>query len=306
MATFSFSVSSTSPPPPSSSLPLKDDPSNPTTALLRPTSSSSSPCSSSSPELPPPLSSASSSSPLRLHRRRRGLRLPLLPLRHAPPAHPPPPPPQRTLARPLAKLPARRDPRLLRRVPLRVPAQGPNPNLHRLIANGTEADAGLIPVYPTLTFPNHYSIVTGSTPPTTASSTTASSTPSPASSSPWPATSRIGGSARRSGRPPPTRASAPPPSSGPDPRCTKAPGIAPLAIANTMMAPSPSSSASTPCWATSISRPMRSPCLSPSTLRTRITRATKLAPTIPRSPPRSPGLIKCWPVDRRAREKRGL
>ncbi|XP_054799189.1 uncharacterized protein LOC129303719 [Prosopis cineraria] len=35
------------------------------------------------------------------------------------------------------------------------------PNIHRLIANGTEADAGLIPVFPSLTFPNHYSIVTG-------------------------------------------------------------------------------------------------------------------------------------------------
>ncbi|KAE8666830.1 hypothetical protein F3Y22_tig00112490pilonHSYRG00004 [Hibiscus syriacus] len=35
------------------------------------------------------------------------------------------------------------------------------PNIHRLIANGTEADLGLIPVFPTLTFPNHYSIVTG-------------------------------------------------------------------------------------------------------------------------------------------------
>uniref|UniRef100_A0A1J3J1N4 Ectonucleotide pyrophosphatase/phosphodiesterase family member 3 n=2 Tax=Noccaea caerulescens TaxID=107243 RepID=A0A1J3J1N4_NOCCA len=35
------------------------------------------------------------------------------------------------------------------------------PNIHRLIANGTEAETGLIPVFPTLTFPNHYSIVTG-------------------------------------------------------------------------------------------------------------------------------------------------
>ncbi|OMO91606.1 Type I phosphodiesterase/nucleotide pyrophosphatase/phosphate transferase [Corchorus olitorius] len=35
------------------------------------------------------------------------------------------------------------------------------PNIHRLIANGTEAEMGLIPVFPTLTFPNHYSIVTG-------------------------------------------------------------------------------------------------------------------------------------------------
>ncbi|XP_077212504.1 uncharacterized protein LOC143858611 [Tasmannia lanceolata] len=35
------------------------------------------------------------------------------------------------------------------------------PNIDRLIANGTEAETGLIPVFPTLTFPNHYSIVTG-------------------------------------------------------------------------------------------------------------------------------------------------
>ncbi|KAJ4765983.1 hypothetical protein LUZ62_076358 [Rhynchospora pubera] len=35
------------------------------------------------------------------------------------------------------------------------------PNIHRLIRNGTEAETGLIPVFPTLTFPNHYSIVTG-------------------------------------------------------------------------------------------------------------------------------------------------
>ncbi|XP_050218617.1 uncharacterized protein LOC126669244 [Mercurialis annua] len=37
----------------------------------------------------------------------------------------------------------------------------PTPNIHRLINNGTEAETGLIPVYPSLTFPNHYSIVTG-------------------------------------------------------------------------------------------------------------------------------------------------
>ncbi|PRQ46826.1 putative nucleotide diphosphatase [Rosa chinensis] len=37
----------------------------------------------------------------------------------------------------------------------------PTPNIHRLIANGTEAETGLIPVFPTVTFPNHYSIVTG-------------------------------------------------------------------------------------------------------------------------------------------------
>ncbi|KAK8973077.1 hypothetical protein V6N11_049427 [Hibiscus sabdariffa] len=37
----------------------------------------------------------------------------------------------------------------------------PTPNIHRLIVDGTEAELGLIPVFPTLTFPNHYSIVTG-------------------------------------------------------------------------------------------------------------------------------------------------
>ncbi|XP_010242192.1 PREDICTED: venom phosphodiesterase 2-like [Nelumbo nucifera] len=37
----------------------------------------------------------------------------------------------------------------------------PTPNIGRLIANGTEAETGLIPVFPTLTFPNHYSIATG-------------------------------------------------------------------------------------------------------------------------------------------------
>lgn len=35
------------------------------------------------------------------------------------------------------------------------------PSISRLIQNGTEAELGLIPVFPTLTFPNHYSIVTG-------------------------------------------------------------------------------------------------------------------------------------------------
>ncbi|KAJ0964481.1 hypothetical protein J5N97_025619 [Dioscorea zingiberensis] len=37
----------------------------------------------------------------------------------------------------------------------------PTPNIHHLISNGTEAVPGLVPVFPTLTFPNHYSIVTG-------------------------------------------------------------------------------------------------------------------------------------------------
>ena len=34
-------------------------------------------------------------------------------------------------------------------------------HIRRLFANGTSAAEGLIPVFPTLTFPNHYSIVTG-------------------------------------------------------------------------------------------------------------------------------------------------
>eukprot|EP01018_Ginkgo_biloba_P021675 Gb_37354 [translate_table: standard] len=35
------------------------------------------------------------------------------------------------------------------------------PNLDRLRINGTEAETGMIPVFPSLTFPNHYSIATG-------------------------------------------------------------------------------------------------------------------------------------------------
>ncbi len=35
------------------------------------------------------------------------------------------------------------------------------PNLDRLIAEGVHANEGMIPVYPSKTFPNHYSIVTG-------------------------------------------------------------------------------------------------------------------------------------------------
>ncbi|CAK9134944.1 unnamed protein product [Ilex paraguariensis] len=35
------------------------------------------------------------------------------------------------------------------------------PNIDNLIKNGTEAEEGLIPVFPSATFPNHYSIVTG-------------------------------------------------------------------------------------------------------------------------------------------------
>ncbi|KAL1356486.1 hypothetical protein HN51_008499 [Arachis hypogaea] len=44
--------------------------------------------------------------------------------------------------------------------------KSPNlPTLRRLISNGTSASAGLVPVFPSLTFPNHYSIVTGLYPP---------------------------------------------------------------------------------------------------------------------------------------------
>ncbi|KAF8663254.1 hypothetical protein HU200_055864 [Digitaria exilis] len=39
--------------------------------------------------------------------------------------------------------------------------KAPLPHIRRLFANGTSAAEGLIPVFPTLTFPNHYSIVTG-------------------------------------------------------------------------------------------------------------------------------------------------
>ncbi|KAI4352712.1 hypothetical protein L6164_006934 [Bauhinia variegata] len=67
-----------------------------------------------------------------------------------------------TVARPLKKL--------NRPVVLLISSDGfrfgyqfktPTPNIGRLIANGTEAETGLIPVFPSLTFPNHYSIVTG-------------------------------------------------------------------------------------------------------------------------------------------------
>ncbi|KAL2619907.1 hypothetical protein R1flu_000112 [Riccia fluitans] len=37
----------------------------------------------------------------------------------------------------------------------------PTPNIDSLVAEGTSAAKGLIPVYPSATFPNHYSIVTG-------------------------------------------------------------------------------------------------------------------------------------------------
>ncbi|CAL9107485.1 unnamed protein product [Musa textilis] len=65
-------------------------------------------------------------------------------------------------ARPLAKL--------SRPVVLLISSDGfrfgyqfkaPTPNIRRLIAGGTEAEEGLIPVFPTATFPNHYSIATG-------------------------------------------------------------------------------------------------------------------------------------------------
>uniref|UniRef100_A0A8I6XQR5 Uncharacterized protein n=2 Tax=Hordeum vulgare subsp. vulgare TaxID=112509 RepID=A0A8I6XQR5_HORVV len=67
-----------------------------------------------------------------------------------------------SFARPLSKLP--------KPVVLLISSDGfrfgyhhkaPTPHIRRLIANGTSAAEGLIPVFPTLTFPNHYSIVTG-------------------------------------------------------------------------------------------------------------------------------------------------
>ncbi|XP_052187721.1 uncharacterized protein LOC127798294 [Diospyros lotus] len=80
----------------------------------------------------------------------------------SPPSHPHHPTRTTDSARPLSKLP--------HPVVLLISSDGfrfgyqhktLTPNLHRLIKNGTEADNGLIPVFPTLTFPNHYSIVTG-------------------------------------------------------------------------------------------------------------------------------------------------
>ncbi|KAK9142417.1 hypothetical protein Syun_011817 [Stephania yunnanensis] len=37
----------------------------------------------------------------------------------------------------------------------------PTPNIDRLLTSGTEAHRGLVPVFPTLTLPNHYSLATG-------------------------------------------------------------------------------------------------------------------------------------------------
>ncbi|KAF8058177.1 hypothetical protein N665_1249s0020, partial [Sinapis alba] len=73
-----------------------------------------------------------------------------------------PPPFERPVARPLKKLD--------KHVVLLISSDGFRfgyqfktklPNIHRLITNGTEAETGLIPVFPTVTYPNHYSIVTG-------------------------------------------------------------------------------------------------------------------------------------------------
>ncbi|PWZ53454.1 hypothetical protein Zm00014a_001069 [Zea mays] len=72
----------------------------------------------------------------------------------------------------------------LGRLLLRVPVQGPLPHIRRIFANGTSAAEGLIPVFPTLTFPNHYSIVTGLYPSSQASSTTTSPIPSRGTTSP--------------------------------------------------------------------------------------------------------------------------
>ncbi|KAG0495179.1 hypothetical protein HPP92_006173 [Vanilla planifolia] len=43
--------------------------------------------------------------------------------------------------------------------------KAPTPNICRLISNGTSAEDGLIPVFPSITFPNQYSIATGLFPP---------------------------------------------------------------------------------------------------------------------------------------------
>ncbi|XP_073000471.1 uncharacterized protein [Typha latifolia] len=170
MASFTLSISTPSPKEPTSTNVEEDHP-NPTTALLsassvKPTSSSRSPSAllfsflvittcvaiataagfaflffNSSSNHSPDLSGASSNAV------------------SDPPLQPQPAEPT---ARPLAKL--------KRPVVILVSSDGfrfgyqfktPTPSIHRLIANGTEAEMGLIPVFPTLTFPNHYSIVTG-------------------------------------------------------------------------------------------------------------------------------------------------
>ncbi|CAI0405802.1 unnamed protein product, partial [Linum tenue] len=82
----------------------------------------------------------------------------------------PPPPPSSSLSSSSHGQAARSLKKLDHPVVLLISADGfrfgyqykaPTPNIRRLIANGTEAETGLIPVFPTLTFPNHYSIVTG-------------------------------------------------------------------------------------------------------------------------------------------------
>ncbi|XP_057447325.1 uncharacterized protein LOC130739111 [Lotus japonicus] len=133
---------SPSPPPPPPP-PPSPSPSPPPSPLPPPPSP---PPPSPSPSPPPPSPSPSPSPP--------------------PPHSPPPPPPSPPTARPLTKL--------HHPVVILISLSGfrfgyqfktITPNIQRLIRNGTEAEAGLIPVFPTLTFPNHYSIATGLYPP---------------------------------------------------------------------------------------------------------------------------------------------
>ncbi|KAK7315774.1 hypothetical protein VNO77_34348 [Canavalia gladiata] len=89
------------------------------------------------------------------------------------------------------------------------------PNTRRLIQNGTEAETGLIPVFPALTFPVTTPSLTVSTLPTMESLITSLSTLSPTINSPWLATKPSGGSATLFGKPLSTVASKSPPTSDP-------------------------------------------------------------------------------------------
>ncbi|KAJ0964507.1 hypothetical protein J5N97_025645 [Dioscorea zingiberensis] len=86
----------------------------------------------------------------------------------------------------------------------------PTPNIHHLISNGTEVVPGLVPVFPTLTFPNHYSIVTGLYPESHGIINNFFIDPISCDAfSKRPPPNLIGGSASHLGRPPPTKASRP-------------------------------------------------------------------------------------------------
>ena len=69
-------------------------------------------------------------------------------------------------------------------VRFRYQYKAPLLHIRHLFANGTSAAEGLVPVFPTLTFPNHYSIVTDLYPSSMTSSTTTSPIPSRGTTSP--------------------------------------------------------------------------------------------------------------------------